>query len=286
LKLFNSAKDFFIKKKLIYIDSFYSLQKEFSDKFTEKIIAVDTEFTWRDTYFPRLNLIQVGTKNRIIIVDSQQIEDLSILKNILNSSEITKIFHSSRGDISVLFNCLNTKINNIFDTQLAYSFIHRDTRQISYKDLVSRYFYRNLSKSQTTSDWEKRPLSKEQLLYASEDVRYLGDIFKIQTKILRNYRLQDKFKQACEAEKVLAETNFSISRLKRLKKNKKISPLEEQIFLWREEKALELDIPPNNIFKEKNLKRLKNVITENKIKESLWIIKDENLRKQFLERFI
>ncbi len=286
MKLLNSAKDFFIKKKLIYIDSLYSLQKEFSDKITEKIIAVDTEFTWRDTYFPRLNLIQIGTKNRIIVIDSQKIEDLSILKKILNSSEITKIFHSSRGDISVLFNCLNIKINNIFDTQLAYSLIHHDTQQISYKDLVSKYFYKNLSKSQTNSDWEKRPLSKEQILYASEDVRYLNDIFKIQTKILRNKCLQDKFEQACEAEKVLAETNFSISRLKRLKKNKKISPLEEQIFLWREEKALELDIPPNKIFKEKDLKKLKTVITENKVKESLWIIKDENLRKQFLEKFI
>lgn len=286
MKLFNSAKDFFIKKKLIYIDSLDSLQREFSDIFTEKIIAVDTEFTWRNTYFPRLNLIQVGMKNRIIIIDSQKIEDLSILKKILNSTEITKIFHSSRGDISVIFNCLNTKINNIFDTQLAYSLIHQDTQQISYKDLVSKYFYKNLSKSQTNSDWEKRPLSKEQILYASEDVRYLNDIFKIQTKILRDLCLQDKFEQACAVEKVLAETNFSISRLKRLKKNKKISPLEEQIFLWREEKAIELNIPPNKIFKEKDLKRLKTVILENKIKEILWIIKDENLRKQFLEKFI
>ena len=85
------------------------------------MIAVDTEFIWRNTYFPSLSLIQISTHNKIFIFDMYQNNNLIELKKIFESNEIKKIFHSLRSDISVLKSALNVKVLNVFDTQIAES---------------------------------------------------------------------------------------------------------------------------------------------------------------------
>ena len=35
----------------------------------ESILAIDTEFEWRTTYFPILSLLQVATKDKIFLID-------------------------------------------------------------------------------------------------------------------------------------------------------------------------------------------------------------------------
>ena len=84
----------------------------------ESLLAIDTEFVWRNTYFPKLSLIQISTENKIYIIDCFSLNTTK-LERVLSNKNITKIFHSIRGDSSVLYNCLGIKINNIFDTQLA-----------------------------------------------------------------------------------------------------------------------------------------------------------------------
>ena len=183
--------------------------------------------------------------------------------------------------------CLGVKLNNIFDTQIAENIISENENfQIGYKKLVEKYFYKNLSKKETNSNWEHRPLSDNQLLYAADDVRYLESIMKDQLKVLKSTRKYQKFIDLCTKEKEEGERDFSISRLKRFKnKHKKISYIEENIFMWREQNAKSLNIPPNKIFNEKNLKRLKDILERKNIKECEWIIRDDDLRLKFLKAF-
>jgi ribonuclease D len=287
LKLINSLKIFF-KPKVIYFIEEESSKVILIEAFKNvKTIAVDTEFIWRDTYFPKLSLVQIAIGNEIFILDCLKLNDLSALIEVLEKDSVTKIFHSVRGDASVLNVCLGVKLNNIFDTQIAENIISENENfQIGYKKLVEKYFYKNLSKKETNSNWEHRPLSDNQLLYAADDVRYLESIMKDQLKVLKSTRKYQKFIDLCTKEKEEGERDFSISRLKRFKnKHKKISSIEENIFMWREQNAKSLNIPPNKIFNEKNLKRLKDILERKNIKECEWIIRDDDLRLKFLKAF-
>ena len=50
---------------------------------------------------------------------------MSKIHKVLADKNVTKIFHSVRGDSSVLYNCLNIKLENIFDTQLAEGILNQ-----------------------------------------------------------------------------------------------------------------------------------------------------------------
>ncbi len=286
MKYFNLLKDFLKLKKVIYVNDPTLLSLAIEDLESNSLLAMDTEFIWRNTYFPKLSLIQIATSNVIYIFDCITL-DISILERVLSNEDILKIFHSIRGDSSVIFNSLGIRIENIFDTQLAEDFLDQsDGIQISYKKLVKRYLFKSISKSETNSDWEKRPLRRKQLDYAAEDVRYLHSIMDTQNKKIIRLNKLDLFYSLCRKENELGQEDFSISRLNRLKKkNRKISSKEIEIFLWRENQAKQFNVPPSHIFDDRHLKRLKKILDDNDFNECKWIIKKDLSRNEFINFF-
>ncbi len=286
MRIFNLLKDYLSPKEVVYINDASLLRSAIKDLEFYDQIAVDTEFIWRDTYFPKLSLIQIATDNRIYILDCLAL-DVSVLEKVFSNKNILKIFHSLRGDSSVIFNCLGIKIEKTFDTQLAEDILDQNSGiQISYKKLVKKYLFKNISKSETNSDWEKRPLRKKQLDYAAEDVRYLHSIMDIQNKKIIRSNKQDLFYSLCEKENKLGREDFSISRLKRLKKkNRNISLKEIEIFIWREDQAKQHNVPPSHIFEDRYLKKLKQILQSNNLNESKWIIKKDSSRNEFVSSF-
>ncbi|OUU26980.1 MAG: hypothetical protein CBB97_06695 [Candidatus Endolissoclinum sp. TMED37] len=286
MRIYNLVKDFFVPKEVLYVHDDFSLKSVMKDLETKDYLAVDTEFIWRNTYFPKLSLIQISTEEKIYIFDCLTL-NTSFFERIFNNKNILKIFHSIRGDSSVIFNCLGIKIENVFDTQLAEDILNQNSGvQISYKKLVKKYFYKNISKAETNSDWERRPLIKKQLKYAAEDVRYLHSIMDIQNKKIKRSNKIDLFFTLCDEENKLGQQDFSISRLKRLKKkNKNLSSKEIEIFIWRENQAKQHNIPPSYIFNDRYLKKLKKLIDENNFNECKWIIKKDSSRDEFISFF-
>ncbi len=277
---------------------FYSLKKEFIDTkeglnrinsylADQTEIGVDTEFTWRKTYYPILSLIQISTNEKLIIIDCLKLKrDIIMLKNLFSNQSILKIFHSLRSDISVLSTSYDFEVRNIFDTQIAENLITHTKNQESYKSLVRKYTRNKLSKSETNSNWEQRPLSDKQFHYAYEDIKYLIRIKSKQIKSLLSKDLLSDFYELCEKEKNLGETSFINLRLKRYKKKlKQISLLEEKIFIWREKMAMRMNMPPNQVVQEKNLKHLNRISMDKNFKECNWIIIDESVRTNFIENF-
>ncbi len=286
MNLFYLFKDFFVQKKIFYVQNQQDFEESLEKLKSNNILAVDTEFIWRNTYFPKLSLIQISTENIIYIFDCISLDVLK-LRDIFENKNIKKIFHSVRGDASVIYNCLGFKIVNVHDTQIAEDVLNNNfEKQISYKNLVRRYFLKELSKSETNSNWEKRPLESAQLKYAAEDVRYLHSITKIQTKNLLRSKKFEFFQSCCDKEKNFGEENFSESRLRRLKKkNKNISEIEIKIFNWREKEAQNLDVPPSHIFEDRDLKKLKKILEMKNFNEYRWIIKKETSRNSFQNDF-
>ena len=162
------------------------------------LLGIDTEFIREKTYYPILSLIQLAVNNNVFIFDCvKKNKNLKILREILNDDKYVKIFHDSEQDIEIINDFFDIDINNYFDTQLANAFIDTELN-ISYKNLVSRYLDINIDKEQQTSNWLRRPLNKNQIKYAANDVIYLEQIY---TKILSKLKNDNKYDWLIEEQK-------------------------------------------------------------------------------------
>ena len=251
----------FLKKlgyNLKYKKITYLLDYEEDEKFIEeslqkeKYIGIDTEFNWRNTYFPELSLLQISTSSKILLIDCLKCKKLGFLNNILEDKSKIIVMHSSRSDTTVLNTNLKIKLNNCFDIQIAEKIINGGEIK-NYGFIVAKYFSFELDKSETNSNWLKRPLTNNQLKYAADDVNFLIPIYKKQLKNLKKLKKEQEATKEFRKETLLGNQELYISRLKKLKK---VTKEERDIFLWREKHAREKNLPPSYIFEDKFLRTI------------------------------
>jgi ribonuclease D len=141
----------------------------------QAFIGVDTEFLRERTFFPKLCLLQLAAGGDVWCVDTLRGGILEPLVPALTAPQTAKVIHAARQDLEAFY--LNTKrvISPVFDTQVAAACIGLKP-QIGYADLVKTLLDVTIPKGQTRTDWSKRPLTREQLEYAADDVLYLGRI--------------------------------------------------------------------------------------------------------------
>ena len=278
---------YLINKKPIYlIDSEEDFNFLIFSLENEKILGIDTEFDWRTTYFPILSLLQIATKDKIFLIDclhfknQENQKNLKKLKNVLEDQNRLIVFHSSRSDTTVLNTNLNIKVNNVFDIQIAEKIISGGEIK-NYASIVKTYFNFSLNKSETNSNWLKRPFSKRQIDYAADDVRFLIKIHDKQKKILKKKNAYFTVKDLTKKEVSLGSQKLYIPRLRKFKSNKKI---EKDLFMWRENMAMERNVPPSYIFKDKHFKKILKACDENIQKDTIFdILKNEKLANNLIE---
>ena len=152
-----------------------SLDHFLNDIKNEECIAVDTEFTRVNSYYPKLCLVQIATPSLIACIDCLCEIDLSGLWKLIFDKKIEKIMHSCSQDLEIFFLMNDGIPENIFDTQIAAAFIGHSS-QVGFKELLEEELNVKIEKSQTRSDWSKRPLAKAQLEYAFDDVEDLIEL--------------------------------------------------------------------------------------------------------------
>ena len=86
----------------------------------------------------------------------------------------------------------------------------------SYGKIVKSYYGIKLKKTETNSNWLKRPLSEDQIRYAYDDVDYLIDIYFSQKKKLLKKNLYNEI-----LIKSSNEANLGNESLKKLRIEKK-----------------------------------------------------------------
>ena len=102
--MFIKLKNLFYKRiPIILIDSESEFDKTLVELSLEKIIGIDTEFDWRNTYFPKLSLIQISTNKKIFLIDCMKLNSLFKFQSIFEDKDIVKVFHAARSDTTVLF---------------------------------------------------------------------------------------------------------------------------------------------------------------------------------------
>tara|TARA_B100000029_G_scaffold507289_1_gene591601 strand:- start:116 stop:1174 length:1059 start_codon:yes stop_codon:yes gene_type:complete len=167
------------------IDTDKKLQKIITNLDKSSCIGLDTEFIRESSYYPILALIQLSNDKHTYCIDVLAIQDKNTIKQLLLNKNITKIIHSSKQDLEVLYKYYNCYPCNLFDTQIAANMTGYGLN-ISYSQIVYELLNIEIKKGSWRTDWLKRPISEEKLIYASNDVKYLIRIYKkLKNKLIK-----------------------------------------------------------------------------------------------------
>ena len=98
--------------------------------------------------------------------------DPSPLAAVLADPAVEIVLHAGRQDAALLRRVWDTRLHNIFDTQVAAGFAGLRA-QLGYEGLLREILGVRLQKSASFTRWDQRPLSAEQVEYAREDVLHL-----------------------------------------------------------------------------------------------------------------
>ena len=159
-------------------------------------ITIDTETLGLNIKRDRLCLIQLRNESNKKVYLIKFDKDISPansknIKSLLEDKSLTKIFHYARFDMAVLKENLNINVRNVFCTKIASKLTRTYSSKHGLKDLVKEILNVELDKTEQTSDWSQKKLTKQQIQYAMNDVIYLSDLKKnLETKLLEAKRLK------------------------------------------------------------------------------------------------
>ncbi len=213
-------------------------------------LALDTEFMGEGRYRTLLCLIQLAVPDhtaglRIELVDPLHDSlDGAPLADVLADPAVEVVVHSGRQDIALLRRRFNTPICNIFDTQIAAGFAGL-AAQTSYETLLSELLGVRLAKSASFTRWDARPLTREQLAYAREDVVHLLELAsELQRRLSASGRLLWA-REECRALEQVSDDRHEDEIFARLPRIRNLSAaaqaIARELVSWRERTAAAQD---------------------------------------------
>jgi ribonuclease D len=137
--------------------------------------AFDTEFIMEDRFKPEIGLIQLATDDTVVLVDPYEVGDLSPVWKLVADPAIEVVVHAGSEDLSLCYTQGGVMPQNVFDCQVACGMITTDY-PLSLARMTRNFIKVRLHKSQTLTDWRRRPLSPEQIRYGADDVIYLPSV--------------------------------------------------------------------------------------------------------------
>jgi ribonuclease D len=240
-----------------YIEDHASLVELCQKLAQADILAIDTEFVRTRTLYPKLGLIQVNDGVNLALIDPVAINDLSPFWQLLTDEKICKVLHACSEDLEVFLTAANCRPVNLIDSQIMMAFLGHGL-SMGYDAMVNHYLDIEVDKSESRTDWMKRPLTAKQLDYAQADVDYL---FQLYPRIHDELEQKGWLNAAREESELLIERKFTPideSKLyKNIKLSWKLSPkqlyLLQHLASWRFQQAKKRDMPIGFIAKDHTL---------------------------------
>lgn len=159
------------------IESDAALQAALAEAQGSTVVAVDTEFMRRNTFYPQVALVQLCFGDMALLVDPLAIKDTAPLAALLTDPGVVKVLHSASEDLEVFSRWLGVLPEPLFDTQRAAALLNLGFG-LGYSALVKLVCDVDLPKGETTSDWLRRPLTASQCEYAAQDVAWLLPVWR------------------------------------------------------------------------------------------------------------
>jgi ribonuclease D len=214
---------------------------------SQALIGVDTEFLRERTFFPKLCLLQLAAGGDIWCIDTLRGGSLEQLVPALTAATTRKVIHAARQDLEAFYLATKRVISPVFDTQIAAGCVGMKP-QVGYAELVKTLLDVTIPKGQTRTDWSKRPLTREQLEYAADDVLYLGEIAERLAARLKELGREHWAAEDCAAlEDPLLYEPDPATAWERLRGIHQLDPKPRArakgLAIWREKLARERDLP-------------------------------------------
>jgi ribonuclease D len=220
----------------------------------EPFVALDTEFMRDRTYWPKLCLVQLAGGKRHAAVDPLAPGiDLAPLFALMANPAVIKVFHAARQDVEIFHHLSGQVPTPLFDTQLA-AMVCGYGEEVGYETLVSRLAKARVDKSSRFTDWSRRPLTKQQLDYALDDVIHLRVVYQ---------RLDAQLKESGRTEWVAQELagltdpntyeqppEAAWRRIKVRSRDPRFLAIVMALAAWREREAQRRDLPRNRIVRD------------------------------------
>lgn len=234
----------------------------------DEIIGLDIEFLRHNTFYPILCLIQINISGQLYAIDPLNKKlNLKPFVKILKNRHIKKVLHSSFQDIWVFFQEFKIIPKSVFDTQIMANFLEFKF-SISYAQLVKELLDHEISKEHQRSDWKQRPLHKDQLEYALNDVKYLPQIYQILSEKLNTENKLEYFLE--EMKNILKKKNYDVKKQDLYKKfslTNKSANFQANIknlVIWRDKIAKSKNIPRSFVLKDPLLSEIAKKHPQNK----------------------
>jgi ribonuclease D len=188
----------YIKNK----EELISYLKDLEDKKCH-VIALDVEAEMnRHAYGEKLCLIQIFDGTNKVLIDPLEIDNIS-LKALFESRNILKIMYDASSDSSLLKNTYNIDMKSALDLRPAVELLNFDKQDLHSVIAIELGITLTKKLKFQRYNWMKRPIDKEAIDYAINDVIYLfrlkDALYKnlytnnlLDMFILKNLRVQNK----------------------------------------------------------------------------------------------
>jgi ribonuclease D len=231
-----------------YIDAQDALAKLTERLRTVEWVAVDTEADSLHHYYEKVCLIQLTAGDASYIVDPLARMDITPFLDLLSRKKL--LMHGAEYDLRMLRATYGFKLDGeVFDTMLAAQLVEGEAR--SLVALAKAYLGIELTKQKQRSDWSRRPLSDEQLVYACNDTVHLAGIAAHLEGELKRLKRWDWHREACrrmvkattkDKPPVDPQREWRIKGMSELDRHQ--LAFVRELWYWREREAQQVDLPP------------------------------------------
>ena len=220
----------------------------------QQFVCVDLEFLREHTYFAKLCLVQIAAIDESAIIDPLASDiDLSSFFDLIQNQNVTKVFHSGRQDIEIIYNLSGKIPSPLYDTQIAAQAAGYG-ESVSYESLVSQILHIELDKSSRLSDWSRRPLSQNQLSYALSDVTHLVNLYSNLTAWLQDNNREhwiDEDLKALADEALYQIDPYTVwQKIKHRSHSPFFLTVLRELAAWREQRAITKNVPRHSFIKD------------------------------------
>jgi ribonuclease D len=221
-------------------------------------LGLDTEFIGENSYHPQLCLIQVATGEALYLIDPLTVGPLDAFWAVVVDPAREIIVHAGREEIRIGYLACGKTPANLVDLQIAAGLAGLGY-PLGHGPLVKEVLGIALSKGETLTEWGKRPLTRSQIRYAFDDVRFLLAIWDKLSNKLDDLGRRAWVREDCDRliEAAIPNAPADMGLSDKFRKIRGVGALDRrrlaivrEIFTWREEAAAKHNRPPRTLVRD------------------------------------